>query len=480
MNTIEIILNIFPYINILLAIIIIFIEKRNVNTTLAWLMVLFFIPILGFILYIIIGQNLSKRKIFTFKTEEEKTLKKYMLKNKKFVESSKTYLSEEMQNFKKMINMYIYHNQAAFSENNTIEIYTDGNMKFKALFDAINNAKKHIYIEYYIIKPDELGTKFRDALVEKAKQGVEIKLLYDQLGSRRIKKSFLKPLIEAGGEYAVFFPSILKVINLRINYRNHRKIAVIDNKIGFVGGMNIGNEYIGKSKKFGFWRDTHIKIEGDGVLALRLRFLLDWRYSTKQKIDLKIDQYNSHKHNGKIGMQIVSSGPDSEWEYIKYGFLSMIENAKESIYIQTPYLVLDDSIKESLKIAALSGIDIKIMIPNKPDHLFVYWATYYNAGLLIDVGAKVYTYEKGFLHAKTIVVDKKVASVGTTNMDIRSFQLNFEVNAFIYNRKIATKLCSIFEADINDCLELTIDRYQNRGIIIKIKESISRLLSPLL
>ncbi len=480
MDKIDIILNIFPYINMLLAIVIIFIEKKNVSTTLTWLMVLFFIPILGFILYFIFGQNLNKQKIFALKKEEDNVLKQYMLKNKKLVENSKTLLLEDMHEFKKMINMYINHKQAAFSENNTVEIYTNGHDKYNALLDAINNAKKQIHIDYFTIKGDGIGTKVRDALVIKAKEGIEVKLLYDRLGSRMLRKSFLKPLIEAGGEYAVFFPSILKIINFRLNYRNHRKIAVIDNEIGFVGGINIGDEYLGKNKKLGFWRDTHIKIQGEAVSFLQLRFLLDWRYATKQKIDLNIDIFKMPKHNGNIGMQIVSSGPDSKWEYIKYGFLSMIESARENIYIQTPYLILDDSIRESLKIAALSGIDIKIMIPNKPDHPFVYWATYHNAGILINAGVKIYTYEKGFLHAKTITVDKKVASVGTANMDIRSFKLDFEVNAFIYNKKTATELTAIFEDDMNDCLELTSQRYHNRGIVIKMKESISRLLSPIL
>ncbi|MGD9677070.1 MAG: cardiolipin synthase [Vulcanibacillus sp.] len=480
MDKVAIIMDIFPYVNMLLAIVIIFIEKRNVSTTLTWLMVLFFIPILGFILYFVFGQNLHKQKIFTFKKEEDNVLKKYMLRNKELVESSKTYLSEEMEDFKKMINMFINHNQAAFSENNIVEIYTNGDDKFKALLEAIDNSKKQIHIDYYAIKSDGIGTQFRDALVKKAKEGVEVKLLYDQLGSRMLRKSFFKPLVEAGGKYAVFFPSILKVINFRLNYRNHRKIAIIDNNIGFIGGFNIGDEYLGKNKKFGFWRDTHIKIEGGAVSSLQLRFLLDWRYATKEIIDLNLNQFNLPEYFGNIGMQIVSSGPDSEWEYIKYGFLSMIENAKENIYIQTPYLILDDSIRESLKIAAISGVNIKIMIPNKPDHPFVYWATYYNAGDLLRAGVKVYTYEKGFLHSKTIVVDKKVTSVGTSNMDIRSFKLDFEVNAFIYNKKTAAKLAVLFEEDLNDCIELTTEKYNNRGIIIKLKESISRLLSPIL
>lgn len=469
-----------PYINFLFALVLIFFERRNVSSTLAWLMIFYFVPVFGFVLYLTFGQNLSREKIFRLKKDEDKMLKEYLLENKKIIENNRSFSSQDMRYYEDLMKLHYNNGNAPLCEDNTVKIFTDGKEKFHDLLQEIKRAKKFIHIGYYIFKNDELGEEILDALAKKAAEGVEIRLLYDQLGSRSLRKKHLKKLVDAGGKYAVFFPSLLYIINFRINYRNHRKIVVIDNEVGYVGGFNVGNEYLGKDKKFGYWRDTHLKISGSAVVNLQLRFLLDWRYSSWEN-NVLIPKYLSYTPcTGNVGMQIVSSGPDSQWEQIKYGYIKMVQDAKESILIQTPYLVLDDSIKESLKIAALSGVDVKIMIPNMPDHPFVYWASYYNAGELLNCGAKVYTYENGFLHAKTIVVDNKVSSVGTANMDIRSFRLNFEVNAFIYNKDISTELCDVFHKDLEYCSELTLDKYKSRSLIIKIKESFSRLLSPIL
>lgn len=480
MDFIHWVIKALPYINFFFALILVFFERRNVSSTLAWLMIFYFVPVFGFVLYLTFGQNLSREKIFRLKKHEDKLLKEYLYEKQKLLKNNKSFSSDDMKYYEDLMKLHFTNGNAPLSEDNTVKIFTDGKEKFHDLLQEIKNAEKFIHIGYYIIQNDELGQSILNALVEKAKQGVEVRLLYDQLGSRSLRKRHLRPLVNAGGKYAIFFPSLLYIINYRINYRNHRKIVVIDNKVGYVGGFNVGDEYLGKDKRFGYWRDTHLKLSGESVVNLQLRFLLDWRYSSGEK-EIFISKYLSYNHcNGNVGMQIVSSGPDSQWEQIKYGYIKMVQDAKESILIQTPYLVLDDSIKESLKIAALSGVDVRIMLPNKPDHPFVYWASYYNAGELIECGAKVYTYENGFLHAKTIVVDSKVASVGTANMDIRSFKLNFEVNAFIYDRNVSTELKDVFMNDLNHCNELTKDLYHSRGLVIKIKESFSRLMSPIL
>jgi Phosphatidylserine/phosphatidylglycerophosphate/cardiolipin synthases and related enzymes len=278
----------------------------------------------------------------------------------------------------------------------------------------------------------------------------------------------------------MFFPLPTSFNNIRVNYRNHRKIAVIDGKEAFLGGLNIGDEYLGENKRFGYWRDTHLKIVGSAINSLQQRFLLDWRYASNEKIPFDKKYFPLLQFQGESGIQIVSSGPDSEWEQIKNGFVKMISSAKKSIYIQTPYFIPDESILESLKIASLSGVDVRIMIPNKPDHLFVYWASLSYIGELLKSGVKSYKYDRGFVHSKTIVVDGKISSVGTANMDVRSFKLNFEVNAFIYDSNISKRLKSIFEEDMVFCTEITHELYYSRSIIIKFKESISRLLSPVL
>lgn len=474
-------LSILLVLNVFLAFILIFLERKDPSATWAWLMVLLLVPYLGFILYLTLGQNLSRQKIFDTKTEEDQMIGKVLLEQMSYIQNNEiVFNDEEMISYQDMIRMQLISDDSIFTQDNEVEIFTDGKEKFAALLDSIEKANDHIHMLYYIIKNDSLGKKIVAALTKKAAEGVEVRLLYDALGGRTLPKRFFNELIKAGGKVASFFPSKIPLINLRINYRNHRKLAIIDGKCGFIGGFNIGNEYLGLSKQFGYWRDTHLKIEGSAVLMMQTRFFLDWRHASKEKTVYDEKYYPLIQYKGKTGIQIVSSGPDSEQEQIKIGYIKMIASARESIYIQTPYFVPDQSILEALKIASLSGVDVKIMIPNKPDHMFVYWASYSYIGELLDSGIKAYTYENGFIHAKTIVVDGKIASVGTANIDVRSFKLNFEVNAFIYDTKTSTRLKEIFENDLKVCNEITIEKYKKRSKVIIFKESISRLLSPVL
>ncbi len=255
---------------------------------------------------------------------------------------------------------------------------------------------------------------------------------------------------------------------------------VIDDKIGYVGGFNIAKEYLGFKKKFGYWRDTQLRIVGSAAKSLNLRFFMDWNIATGGKIDIREHYYHPEEKQYNSPVQIVSCGPDSQKQEIKRAMMRMITFAEKSIYLQTPYFVPDGSLLESLKMAAQSGIDVNIMIPCMPDHIFVYWATYSYVGELIRDGAKVYIYDKGFLHAKTLVVDGQVATVGSCNFDRRSFKLNFETNAFVYDATVAKQMEKLFEKDLKHCHQLTMEGYENRGTIIKFKESISRLLSDIL
>lgn len=481
MNWVVPTLSILLVLNIILAFILIFLERKDPSATWAWLMVLILIPYVGFILYLVIGQNLSRQKIFVTKSEEDQIIRKILMEQISHLQNNEIIFNDdEMVNYQDMIRMQLISDNSLFTQDNKVEIFTDGTKKFEELIDMINKAEDHIHLLYYIIRNDNLSRRIIKALSRKAREGVEVRLLFDALGGRTLPRGFFNELKSAGGMVASFFPSKLLLINLRINYRNHRKLAIIDGKYGFIGGFNIGEEYLGLNKKFGYWRDTHLKIEGSAVHMMQTRFLLDWKYAAKEEKTFDEKYYPLVDFNGKTGIQIVSSGPDSEQEQIKYGYLKMINSAKKSIYIQTPYFVPDQSIFEALKVAALSGVDVRIMIPNKPDHMFVYWASYSYIGDLLESGVKAYTYKNGFLHSKTIVVDGKIASVGTANIDVRSFKLNFEVNAFIYDTKTSMKLKKIFEDDLKMCDEITIERYRKRSIIIIIKESISRLLSPVL
>lgn len=471
---------VFTYLNLIFALLIIFFERKNPSATWAWLMVLILIPGVGFILYLLLGQNFSSRKMFNLKTTEDRFHKKLLIQGKQLSNDTLRFKDKNMIDYKDMVYMHLSNSQSIFTQDNNIKIYTNGYGKFSDLLSSIERAKSHIHMVYYIIKNDSLGNRVIDILTKKASEGVDVRLLYDGMGGIRLPKYFFDNLKKAGGKVACFFPSLLPLVNIRVNYRNHRKIAVIDGLEAYVGGFNIGDEYLGKNKKFGYWRDTHIRVNGSAVDSLQQRFLLDWRYASSEKITFDKKYFPFKRTVGNIGMQIVSSGPDSEWEHIKNGYLKMIQSAKKSIYIQTPYFIPDESIFEALKIASLSGVKVKIMIPSKPDHPFVYWASLSYVGDLLKSGAKGYTYKKGFIHSKTIVVDGKVCSVGTANMDVRSFKLNFEVNAFIYDSQVSSNFEKIFDYDINDSIEITKKLYDRRSIIIKFKESISRLLSPVL
>ncbi|MCO4329394.1 cardiolipin synthase [Staphylococcus hyicus] len=463
---------------------IIFMERRSAGSIWAWILVLSLFPILGFILYLLFGRQIQRKSIFKVSEKDQKGLAQLVnqqleaLKNDHFDPDN-----PHVKNYKSMIRGLLYNNAAFYTNQNKIDVLLDGNQKFNQLKADILNAKSYIHIQYYIFRNDALGKSIIELLEKKLEEGLEVKMLYDDIGSKGLSLKDLKAFKQKGGRVEAFFPSKLPIINFRMNNRNHRKIVVIDGKIGYVGGFNVGNEYLGLSKKFGNWRDKHLRIEGEAVHALQLRFILDWNSQSSRHDIEHHEKYFPQvqlKNHDNIGVQIASSGPDEFWEQIKYGYLKMINMAKKDIYIQTPYFVPDQSFIDALQIAALGGVNVHLMIPNKPDHPFVYWATYKNAASLLDVGAKVYLYEDGFLHAKTLTIDDKITSVGTTNMDNRSFVLNFEVNAFVYNEEIASQLRESFEKDLKKCSVLTPERYAKRSLIIKFKESISQLLSPIL
>jgi len=279
----------------------------------------------------------------------------------------------------------------------------------------------------------------------------------------------------------MFFPIRFGQLSPRINYRNHRKLAVIDGRIGYIGGFNVGDEYCGRDPRFGFWRDTHLRVRGSAVRQMQARFMFDWNMASPARPLVTGDRYFPREPGpGRVGMQIVASGPDQDLEQIKYGLIKMIHEAEKFIYIQTPYFVPDESFLTAIRIASLSGIDVRLMIPERPDHRIVYYASFAHLDELLKTGVRVYLYRKGFLHAKTIVVDGKIATVGTANIDNRSFRLNFEVNAFLFDSEVSGRLQALFEEDLQECVELTPDMYHERPMVHKARESVARLLSPLM
>ena len=468
--------------NLLLAVVIVFFERRSPKSVWAWLLLLFFIPGVGFVFYLLLGTDLRKRKIFRAKEFQDNVQE--TLRRQEFLLKSVDMESVDTE-FSRYTDLVLYNMKtsgAVLSSDNDVEILSDGNELFEAMLEDIQRAKSYIHIQYYIIRDDMLFQRILQACEEKVKQGVEVRILFDAMGCRTVSGKMWEKVEGMGIDVAEFFPALFGRFHLRLNYRNHRKIVVIDNKIGYLGGFNVGKEYISLDDKFGYWRDTHLRIAGGAVAGLEFRFLLDWNYAAGESLfDNK--KYYMLPPSGKKDLckvQIISSGPDNGELQIRNNYLRLIHKARKNIYIQTPYFVPDEAILDSLLIAVRSGVEVYIMIPCMPDHPFVYWATYSYIGDLVMAGANCYTYDNGFLHAKGMIVDSSVFCYGTANMDIRSFALNFEVNAVVYDEKKALEMERIFREDLAYCTQITKDTYAGRTLKLRIKEQVSSLLSPLL
>lgn len=471
--------------NVIFAGFVVFFERRNPASSWAWLLVLFFIPLFGFIIYMVFGRNSKREKMFIEKEKYDNEVyyrylffKDYALDQvrlqKKIISKKQQYIVKE--NLDDLVFLHI--NAGSWvTTNNTIKHFIDGQSKFDTLIEDIRQAKKFIHLEYYILRGDDLGKKIVHELALKAKEGVEVRLLYDGMGCTRLPRHFFQELEQNGGYTAAFLPRFL----IRLNYRDHRKLCIIDGEIGYIGGFNIGNEYLGIVKRYGAWRDTHLRIKGDAVDQLQIRFMMDWNFTSSNATIALEDKYFPYREQTQgVKIQIVSSGPDTVWKNIWNGYFKMITEAEKHIYIQTPYFVPDDGILEALRVAALSGIDVRIIIPGNPDHFFVYWASMSYLGELLEAGVRCYQYEKGFIHTKAVFIDGEICSIGTANMDIRSFDLNFEVNAFLYDKETTVKLEQDFLNDLENCVEITKEWYVKRKWWFRVKESVSRLISPML
>lgn len=472
--------------NTISALITVFHRPRNIVTTWAWILVLLLLPVVGFLIYAFFGRGIAQEKIFSIGNQEhiglgqlKKMAEEESYKNRTSSRSDETYYARHV------ISFFNKTEETPLTRHNEIELFFDGREKFKKLFDDVKKAKETIHVEYYAFIKGEIGQEFLDILTEKAKQGLEVRLLYDPWGSGGTNKRWFKDFERAGGQVVPFITSKNVIYKTRLNYHLHRKLVIIDGCIGWIGGFNVGDQYISKSKKFGYWRDSHIRVKGAASLLMQERFFQDWNASvdrhTKPLIFMEKyfpkDRFNT---NANLPIQIVTDGPDSRQEILKDGFIDMIINAKKSVWLQTPYLIPDDPMFTALTIASRSGVDVRIMIPCMPDHPFIYRATQYYANILTQFGIKIYSYENGFMHAKTSIIDDKICSVGSMNHDFRSYSLNFEANAFIYDSKIAHKIKKSFLNDMKQSTLLTQEIIDNQGIWMHFKQRFSRLLSPIL
>ena len=481
-NWFELLITIVACVNFLFLIVMVFLEQRKPQYIIAWLTVMTFLPVIGFGLYVIFGSGLSvrTRRMIRKKSISERDI----IRNIKGIQTlEEAKLDGILKDDKELVSLcYSYGSYPL--PGNDIKIFTSGVEKINALKRDLKNAKSSINLEYYIFADDRVGKEIMKILCAKAKEGVDVKLIYDSVGSRKAPRRFFRKLEKAGGQVGEFFPPFMhiRLINLKLNYRNHRKLAIIDGMIGYTGGVNIRDDHLGRNKKLSPWRDTHIRIEGGGCYALQNIFLDDWRYckndNTPPKLYLENGLFPSPKIFGNATIQVVNSGPDSQIQKIKETFVQMITNAKERVYIQTPYLIPDDVFTSALRIAASSGVDVRIMVPFIPDKKTVYLATLSYLKEMAEMGIKIYLYN-GFLHSKAILIDSNKLSIGTCNTDNRSFGLNFEDTVIIYSNELNKEYSKIFEKDISKSKEVGINYFQKKRWITKLLQAIMRLLSSL-
>lgn len=449
-------------------------DNRQPVKTMAWVLVLTFMPVVGIVLYFFFGQNTRKEKLISQHSLDLLTkgtmLEFAIQKDLKIPEDDET-----------LISLFKSQNRAFPFKDNKIDIYTDGYSFFSALLKQIGSAKESIHLDTYIFEHDALGQLVADMLIAKAQKGVEVRVVYDDVGCWNVHDSFFKRMRDGGVKILPFMPVRFPAFTGKVNYRNHRKLCVIDGRYGFIGGMNIAKRYItgdGKQK----WRDTHLRIEGGGVYAIQRAFLVDWYFvSGKLITDRRYypELKNSVKNN--IIVQIVTSSPVSQWPDIEQGYMRILVQTRKYVYIQTPYFLPTESVMSAMRIAALAGVDVRIMLPRHCDARFVEWASRSYVFETLQAGVKVYLYRTGFLHSKILVCDDSISTCGSTNVDFRSFENNFEANAFIYDKATAQRFKQIFMTDTKECIQVT-ERMlkQKRPFFNRLWESAVRLLSPLL
>lgn len=455
-------------------------ENRNPIKSISWILVLVLLPIAGLLLYLYFGRNYRKKKIFSKKeTSDAEVYLKLWSDRGLEPDLFDEYENEKIKSKVHIMRLLLNNSRSILTERNRLKVLNNGSETFEDIIAAIEKATKHIHLEYYIVEDDGIGNQIKDLLIRKANEGVKIRLIFDDVGSWSLGEKYLKPLRDAGIEYYSFMPVRSYRFANKINYRNHRKIIVVDGKIAYVGGINIADRYLyGRDGKKS-WRDTHLRIEGEAVGSLQSIFLSDWYFMSNKLIEGD-DLFPRIKIRKKTLVQISPSGPDSDWSTTMQTFFSAIATAKESVYISTPYFLPNEGIITALRTASLSGVDVKLILPEKNDSFLTKWSSYSYIQDLLEAGIDVYLYQAGFTHSKIMMVDHVFSSIGTANMDIRSFDQNFEVNALIYDQNICEQLIRSFRQDLKNSKRLQLEVFMNRPLKQKFFESIARLFSPLL
>ena len=454
-------------------------ENRDPEITVAWILVLLAMPVFGLFIYLNFGRNYRKVKLFSRKgLTDLQRIEQMSLNQIRDLSDINSESGPIPQDKLHIIKLLLNNSKALLTANNQIEILNNGKAKFDALITDLKAAKHHIHLEYYVYEDDEIGNAIKEILIEKAQQGIEVRLIIDAIGSWSLSKRFLNSLKNAGVEVAKFMPVRFPLVANKINYRNHRKIVVIDGRIGYVGGLNIADRYIHGSEKLGTWRDTHLKIAGDAVQSLQTIFITDWYFVT-QKYLQGPGYFPQHSIENNLWVQITVSGPDSDWSSIMQAYFTAITTAEHYIYITTPYFMPNESILTALKTAALSGVDVKLILPSKSDITTHLYGSMSYVEELIRAGVHVYLYKKGFNHGKVMMVDGLFTTIGTANMDSRSFDKNFEVNALIYDEQTVRHMEESYLEDLKNSKAVVLSDFIKRSSATKFKESLARVLGPI-
>ena len=464
--------------SVVIVLFLIFFERADPRSIALWMAVMLLFPAVGFFIYLCFGQTFYRRRHFMIKNLTDERLFRIKEESMKELRKNKSLSGneEEIRFAKSMLDA----GNAIYTANNKLDLCLTGEEFFTRMFADLRNAKKFINAEYYIIRDDKLSNEFMDTLIQKAKEGVEVKLMVDAVGFSKGLRSRIRELRRAGGEFKLFHRSVTVFLSPKKNNRNHRKLMAIDGTIGYVSGFNIGDEYLGRDGK---WRDTGLRVEGLSAIAISLRFFMDWGYATHERLDLNkesIEKYfavDGSAYYGDDIMQLISGGPDTKNNPIELQYLKLIGTAKKTLYIHTPYLVPSDNVMKGLILSASSGVDVRVIMPDRPDHLFVYWISLLNAEELMKSGVRIYRYKGGFVHSKTLVADEEYCSIGSANLDQRSMTLNFETNAMVYSKEIGKAMQEAFLSDLVHCDEYSLEEYSKLTSWQNFKISVARLFS---
>lgn len=460
-------------------------DTRSVSKTLAYLLLIIFVPVFGMIFYFSFGINYRKRKIYKQKLHyDEQLTGRFGDIVEDTVNDTAYQNNQTIQQYQPLIHLLSNQrsgNYYPLLNNTATDILVNGEAFFPLLKQKLREAKHHIHIEFYIFQNDKVGNEIKDLLIEKAREGVEVCFIYDDFGSKNIRRNFARELNKNGVKAYPFNKIRLIGLANRLNYRNHRKIVVIDGTTSFTGGINISDKYINDKKGELYWRDTHLMLHGNASYMLQHIFLLDWIFCSREKIDFDYKYYPSIEKDGDKEtsfVQVVSSGPDSQYPYILNSIIQAIHLAKKEVQLTTPYYIPDENLQQTLVLAALSGVEVKLLVPYEGDSSIVNLVAQAYFEELLNAGVRIFRYKRGFIHAKTFVIDRSIVSIGTANLDLRSFDLNFEVAAIIYDNKKAMEMAKIFESDLQHAEEITLERWQHRSKFKKLTERFLRLLSP--